>query len=68
MFIYLGGDIMVVLDKFEDVVLLMNNRGNVIINLEKMDSDNYLKSVDFISRFKGVFKRLSRSTFAFYYG
>lgn len=59
---------MVVLEKFEDVVLLMNNRGNVSIDLEKMDADNYLKSVDFISRFKGVFRRIGRCKFSFFYG
>lgn len=58
---------MIVLEKYEDFVLLMNNRGNVTINLEKMDYEDYLKSVDFISRFKGVFKRISRCKFAFFY-
>lgn len=59
---------MVVLEKFEDVVLLMNNRGNVTINLEKMSSEDYLKSIEFIYRFKGFFERIGRFKFSFFYG
>lgn len=59
---------MVVLEKFEDLVLLMNNRGNVTVNLEKMSSEDYLKAIEFIYRFRGFYGRIGRFKFSFYYG
>jgi hypothetical protein len=58
---------MITLEKFEDFVLLMNNRGNVTINLEKMNSEDYLKSIEFIYRLKGAFERIGRFKFSIFY-
>lgn len=58
---------MLVLKSFDDVVMVVKNKGNVAINLESLNSDDYLKAIDFIKRFKGFFKRVSRFKFVFNY-
>ena len=58
---------MLVLKSFDDVVMVVKNKGNVSINLESLNSDDYLKAIDFIFRFKGFFKRVSRFKLVFNY-
>lgn len=58
---------MLILKNFDDVVMVMKNKTNVSINLERLNSDDYLKAIAFISRFKGFFKRESRFKFVFKY-
>ena len=58
---------MLVLEKFDDVVLLIKNKTSVSIDLEKLDYLDYLKAVSFIHRFKGDFKKLSRFKYVFNY-
>lgn len=58
---------MVRLEKFEDVVLLIKNKGNVSIDLESLSYEDYTKAIDFISRFKGTFKKITRFKFVFKY-
>ena len=55
------------LEKFEDVVLLIKNKGNVSFDLEGLNSDDYSKAINFILRFKGTFKKVTRFKFIFNY-
>lgn len=58
---------MLVLKNFDDVVMVIKNKGNVSIDLEFLNSEDYMKAISFISRFKGFFKRVTRFKFIFSY-
>ena len=56
---------MIMLKKYEDVVLLLKDKGNYNIDIGNLDNEDYLKAIDFIYHFKGVFKRITRCKFSF---
>ncbi len=58
---------MLELKSFDDVVMIIKNKENVFIDLNKLNYYDYLKAIDFISRFKGFFKRVTRFRFVFKY-
>lgn len=58
---------MIVIQKYEDIVLLVKDKGDYSVDLRKLNSEDYIKAIDFISRFKGLVKRISRCKFSFSY-
>lgn len=58
---------MIVIQKYEDIVLLVKDKGDYSIDLCRLNSLDYMRAIDFISRFKGMVKRISRCKFSFSY-
>ena len=58
---------MKVLESFEDVLKLVNERKDVVVDLSNLNDLDYTKSIDYIKNIKASIKKITRSKFEFIY-
>lgn len=58
---------MKVLNCYEDVLKVNNEKEDVVVDLSNMNDLDYTKSIDYIKQMKIIIKRITRSKFMFIY-
>lgn len=58
---------MKLLESFEDVLKLVNERKDVVVDLSNLNDSDYTKSIDYIKNMEISIKKITRSKFKFIY-
>ena len=58
---------MKLLESFEDVLKLVNERKDVVVDLSNLNDSDYTKSIDYIKNMEISIKKITRSKFEFIY-
>ena len=58
---------MKVLNCYEDVLKVNNEKEDVVVDLSNLNDSDYTKSIDYIKQMKIIIKKITRSKFMFIY-
>ena len=58
---------MKILESFEDVLKLVDERKDVVVDLSNLNDLDYTKSIDYIKNMEVSIKKITRSKFEFIY-